>query len=124
MKVNDLMQGHNQGMAMALKIVRDGGIEALEKEIEYRNLTGVSLNITRSELEQATTAIRLRATEVAIVISMITLLDEFCFSKYQARRYKEVFDQQVDRVLNDEVTLNDYLKRISRDLDIKMVIRD
>jgi hypothetical protein len=75
-------------------------------------------------LEQATTAIRLRATEVAIVISMITLLDEFCFSKYQARRYKEVFDQQVDRVLNDEVTLNDYLKRISRDLDIKMVIRD
>ena len=124
MKVNDLMQGHNQGMAMALKIVRDGGIEALEKEIEYRNLTGVSLNITRSELEQATTAIRLRATEVAIVISMITLLDEFCFSKYQARRYKEAFDQQVDRVLNDEVTLNDYLKRISRDLDIKMVIRD
>jgi hypothetical protein len=124
MKVNDLMQGRNQGMAMALKIVRDGGIEALEKEIEYRNLTGVSLNITRSELEQATTAIRLRATEVAIVISMITLLDEFCFSKYQARRYKEVFDQQVDRVLNDEVTLNDYLKRISRDLDIKMVIRD
>mgnify|MGYP000880602296 FL=1 len=124
MKVNDLMTGRNQGMAMALKIVRDGGIEALEKEIEYRNLTGVSLNITRSELEQATTAIRLRATEVAIVISMITLLDEFCFSKYQARRYKEVFDQQVDRVLNDEVTLNDYLKRISRDLDIKMVIRD
>jgi hypothetical protein len=124
MKVNDLMTGRNQGMAMALKIVRDGGIEALEKEIEYRNLTGVSLNITRPELEQATTAIRLRATEVAIVISMITLLDEFCFSKYQARRYKEVFDQQVDRVLNDEVTLNDYLKRISRDLDIKMVIRD
>ena len=124
MKVNDLMQGHNQGMAMALKIVRDGGIEALEKEIEYRNLTGVSLNITRPELEQATTAIRLRATEVAIAISLITLLDEFCFSKYQARRYKEVFDQQVDRVLNDEVTLNDYLKRISRDLDIKMVIRD
>ncbi|HBI73632.1 MAG TPA: hypothetical protein DEG06_05110 [Lachnospiraceae bacterium] len=124
MKVNDLMTGRNQGMAMALKIVRDGGIEALEKEIEYRNLTGVSLNITRPELEQATTAIRLRATEVAIAISLITLLDEFCFSKYQARRYKEVFDQQVDRVLNDEVTLNDYLKRISRDLDIKMVIRD
>jgi len=38
MKVNDLMTGRNQGMAMALKIVRDGGIEALEKEIEYRKL--------------------------------------------------------------------------------------
>lgn len=124
MKVNDLMTGRNQGMAMALRIVKDGGIEALEKEIEYRNLTGVSLNIPRKELEAATTTIRLRATEVAIAISLIALLDEFCFSKFQAIRYKEVFDAEVDRVLNDEASLNDYLKRIRDELGIEMVIRD
>lgn len=124
MKIKDLMNGRNQGMAMALKIVKDGGIEALEKEIEYRNITGVSLNITRRELEEATTKIRLRATEVAIAISLITLLDEFCFSKYQARKYKEVFDKQVESILNDEATLDDYLKRIKEELNIELVIRD
>lgn len=124
MKIKDLMNGRNQGMAMALKIVKDGGIEALEKEIEYRNITGVSLNITRKELEEATTNVRLRATEVAIAISLITLLDEFCFSKYQARKYKEVFDKQVESILNDEATLDDYLKRIKEELNIELVIRD
>lgn len=124
MKVNDLMTGRNEGLVMALKIVREGGIEALEKEIEYRNLTGVSLNIPRKELEVATTKIRLRATEVAITISLITLLEEFYFSRYQALKFKEVFDQKVDDILNDEVTLDDYLKRIRDELGIEMVIRD
>lgn len=124
MKVNDLMHGRNQGLLMALKIVKDGGIEALEKEIKYRNLTGVSLNIPRKELEAATTTIRLRATEVAIAISLITLLDEFCFSKYQAKKYKEVFDKQVEDILNDEATLEGYLKRIEGDLGIRLIVRD
>lgn len=124
MKVNDLMHGRNQGLLMALKIVNDGGIEALEKEIKYRNLTGVSLNIPRKELEAATTTIRLRATEVAIAISLITLLDEFCFSKYQAKKYKEVFDKQVEDILNDEATLEGYLKRIEGDLGIRLIVRD
>lgn len=124
MKVNDLMHGRNQGLLMALKIVKDGGIEALEKEIKYRNLTGVSLNIPRKELEAATTTIRLRATEVAIAISLITLLDEFCFSKYQAKKYKEVFDNQVEDILNDEATLEGYLKRIEGDLGIRLIVRD
>lgn len=124
MKVNDLMTGRNEGLVMALKIVREGGIEALEKEIEYRNLTGVSLNIPWKELEVATTKIRLRATEVAIAISLITLLEEFYFSRYQVLKFKEVFDRKVDNILNDEATLDDYLNRIHDELGIEMVIRD
>lgn len=123
-KINELMDGRNQGLIMALKIVREGGIEALEKEIEYRNLTGVSLNIPRKELEVATTKIRLRATEVAIAISLITLLEEFYFSRYQVLKFKEVFDRKVDNILNDEATLDDYLNRIHDELGIEMVIRD
>lgn len=122
--INDLMAGRNQGLVMALKVVKDNGIEALEKEIKYRNLIGVSLNIPRKELEVATTKIRLRATEVAITISLITLLEEFCFSRYQALKFKEVFDRKVDDILNDEATLDDYLNRIHDELGIEMVIRD
>ncbi|MFT4144053.1 MAG: hypothetical protein QM644_06310 [Mobilitalea sp.] len=38
--IKDLMEGHNQGMAYALKIVKESGIEALEKEIKYGNISG------------------------------------------------------------------------------------
>lgn len=78
-KINDLMCGRNQGLLMALNVVKEGGTEALEKEIEFRNLTGVSLNIPRKELEEATKSMRIRATEVVIALSLITLLDEFYF---------------------------------------------
>ena len=123
-KVNDLMEGRNQGLALAFKVVKDGGIEALEKEIRYRNLTGISLNIPRKEIEAATANINLRATEVAITISLITLLDEFCFSKYQAQKFKDFFDKKVDEILNDEITLQDYLTRIREELNIALVVRE
>ena len=32
-KINDLMEGRNQGLSLALKVVREGGIEALEREV-------------------------------------------------------------------------------------------
>jgi len=61
-RVKDIMEGRNQGLAFALKVARAGGIEALEKEIQSRSLTGVSLNVPRKELEVATESMRLRAT--------------------------------------------------------------
>lgn len=44
-KVNELMEGRNQGLVLALKIAKEQGIEALEKEIQYRNITGVSMKL-------------------------------------------------------------------------------
>lgn len=123
-KISDLMEGRNQGLVFALNVVREGGIEALEREIQSRNLSGVSLNIPRKELEVATESMRLRATEVAIAISLVTLLDEFCFSKMQARKFKAVFDSKVESILTDEATLEDYLNKIRQELNIELVVRD
>lgn len=124
MKLSERMQIRNEGMLMAYKVAKDGGVEALEKEIQFRNLTGVSLNIPRKEIEEATANINLRATEVAITISLVTLLEEFCFSKFQALKFKDTFDRKVQDILNDEVTLADYLKRIRGELNIDLVVRD
>lgn len=123
-KISNLMEGRNQGLVFALKVVREGGIEALKKEIQSRNLSGVSLNIPRKELVVATESMRLRATEVAIAISLVTLLDEFCFSKMQARKFKAVFDSKVESILTDEATLEDYLNKIRQELNIELVVRD
>lgn len=123
-KINDLMTGRNEGLLMALKIIQEDGIEALEKEIQYRNLSGVSLNVPRKELVVATESMRMRATEVAIAISLVTLLDEFCFSKMQAQKFKVVFDRMVESILTDDASLEDYLNRIRQELGIELVVRD
>jgi len=123
-RVKDIMEGRNQGLAFALKVARAGGVEALEKEIQSRNISGISLNVPCKEVEVATDSMRLRATEVAIAISLVTLVDEFCFSKMQARKFKAVFDAKVDSILTNEATLEDYLYRIHQELKIELVVKE
>ena len=40
-KMSDYMAGRDDGLLLALKIVKEDGVEALEKEIHFRNLTGI-----------------------------------------------------------------------------------
>lgn len=123
-KINELMDGRNQGLVMALKVVKDGGIEALEKEIQYRNLSGVSLNITKAELDEATHKMKMHATEVAIVISMVALLEEFQFSKYQVQKFKKTFDDKVNAIIDDSVSMEQYLKLCKDQYGIEITFTD
>jgi len=123
-RVKEQMEFRNQGMALALKFIHEGGVEELEKEIAFRNISGVSLNIPRKDLEEATINMRIRATKVAIAISLITLREEFYFSKMQAKKFKDTFDGKVDSILSDEDTLEEYLKRIEDEMNIELVLVD
>lgn len=115
-KVNELMEGRNQGMVLALKIAKEQGIEALEKEIQYRNITGVSMKLTKAEMNAATTRMKIHSTKMAIAISLITLVDEFGMGKMQARKFKETFDRRVDEICDDG-DITELLERIRNELD-------
>ena len=58
--MNKERRAYMDGMAFALKIAKESGIEGLEKEIEFRGLTNAPLNVSRAELIQAA---RLRAKD-------------------------------------------------------------
>lgn len=45
--------GRDDGLALALKIVKEGGVEALEKEIHDRGVVGIHTNLTMKELDDA-----------------------------------------------------------------------
>jgi hypothetical protein len=126
-KVNDIMQGRSEGMVMALRIVQDGGIEALEKEVQYRGISGVSLNLTHKEIQDASWKVNVRATEVAIAISLVTLMDEFCFSRSQMCKFYEAFDKKVLDACNSDRSmdiLQEYIDRIREDVGIEITIKD
>ena len=41
-KVDDYASGRADGLQMALKLVEEGGVEALKQEIKFRNITGIN----------------------------------------------------------------------------------
>ena len=52
-KMREYERGREDGLDLALRIVRQGGIEALEKEVRFRNITGVHTSLAVKDLGKA-----------------------------------------------------------------------
>ena len=68
-KMDSYMQGRTEGMEFALRLVKDKGIEELEKEIKFRQRTGISLNVTRQELNAASNKIKEMTLDTYSILS-------------------------------------------------------
>lgn len=65
MNLKDYQRGRNDGLALALKIVQEGGREALEAEIKNRGVTGGELIMNYNESKE--TVLQLLPAEEAIL---------------------------------------------------------
>lgn len=61
-KVDEYTAGRMQGLLQARDLVRAGGLEELDKEIEFRNMTGINTALTRKELDKACDKIKANDT--------------------------------------------------------------
>ncbi|MFQ7674360.1 MAG: hypothetical protein ACLRK3_06455 [Ruminococcus sp.] len=57
-KMKEYERGREDGLDLALRIVRDGGIEALEREIKFRGITGVHTSLVSKDLDKAAKKIK------------------------------------------------------------------
>jgi hypothetical protein len=112
------MQGRNQGLLLALDIAKEKGIEALEEEIKYRNITGISSTLKKSEVEKIIKEMQVHSTKMAIAVALITLLDEFGMGKMQVRKFKETFDAKVEEICSKDGDTTDMLERVKNELGL------
>lgn len=80
-KLDSYIQGRTEGMEFALRLVKDKGIEELEKEIRFRQRTGISLNVTRQELNEASNKIKEMTLDTFTLLSIACLCDLWGFGK-------------------------------------------
>ena len=57
-KMREYERGREDGLDLALRIVRQGGLEALEKEVKFRNITGVHTSLAVKDLDKASEQIK------------------------------------------------------------------
>jgi hypothetical protein len=117
----------NQGILSALDAVKKGGIEALERKVEFYNITGISMLPAKHEDEYIIYKLSEHATEVAIAFALTTLMDEFSFSRYQLEKFKKSFDAKVFEVLNSgnmDQSMSDQVDRLAKEAGIEVVIPD
>ena len=117
-KINERMEGRNQGIVFALELARKGGIEALEKEVANRNISGLSMTMAQKEVEKNIRTMQFHSTRMSIAIALVTLLDEFRMSKMQVRKFKETFDRKVEEIIDNDGDTAELLARIEKELDL------
>lgn len=121
-KLDQYMQGRTEGMELALRIAKDKGIEELEKEVRFRQKTGISLNVTRQELNKASNKIKEMTLDTFTLLSVVALHDVFGFGKQRCERYMKKMEEGATYLMEDLATWDDYSKEVEKQLGIKIEI--
>lgn len=122
-KLDQYMQGRTEGMEFALRLAKDKGIEELEKEVRFRNRTGISLNLTRQELAAGSQNIKNMTFDTMLAMSLMVLRDEFDFGKKRLERFKDRFTQKATSLAGDYCTWLDIIDTIKDETGIDLEIR-
>ena len=104
---NKEMEYFRAGMERAYRIYKEEGPEALEKEMKFRNITGVNSRLTAKEIDTGIHEIKNLTIETVLTMAMGTLYSEFGFGKKRLERFRDVFLEGTQSLNDGIVTWSD-----------------
>lgn len=116
-------RGREDGLLLAQRIVREGGVEALDKEIKFRGCTGIHTSLASKDLDVASQKIKEMAMDVFLVLGIAALHDCFGFGQKRCQRWKDKIDEGADIFLDDMATWKDYTDSIKEELNLDLEVR-
>lgn len=122
-KQSEYQRGREDGLDLALRIVRQDGLQGLEDEVKFRNITGISTSLAKKDLNQACTAIKERTLDTFTILGIAVLHDDFGFGEKRCQRFMDGLNRGADYLLEDLATWDDYIQAIKEETGLKLEIR-
>ena len=94
-KTDEIIQLRNEGMAYALKIVEDSGVEELKRQVKLRGLLKVSMRFSPEELNTTIERISNRIFNNIFTMTFAVLHEECKYGAVRLKRFKEQLDKKV-----------------------------
>ena len=82
-------QARLEGMAQALRIAKEKGIEGLEDEIRMRNITGLPCAVPKKAMDECIQKIKNNVVDTFTVLVAYTLHHKFGYGKTRLARFAE-----------------------------------
>lgn len=121
-KYDQMMQYRTDGMEYALRIAKEKGIEALEKEVRFRNKTGISLPVDTEQLNAASNKIKEMTLDTFTILTIATLHDEFGFGEKRCQRWLDRMNKKAECIMDDFAQWEDYIEMIKEELNMDLKI--
>lgn len=122
-KISKEEQARREGMAYALKVAKEGGIEALEEDLKMRNITNLPIPVSKKALNECVMNIKNNTVDTFTVLLAATLHDEFGFGEKRVQRAISRFSLKAQCIAEDYCTWNDIIENIKEELNIELDIR-
>lgn len=122
-KMREYERGREDGLSLALRIARDGGVEALEKEVRFRNISGIHTSLAAKDLDKASEQIKEMTLDTFTIIGIAALHDAFGFGEKRCQRWMDKVMEGADYLANGLATWGDYINEIKERLNITLDIR-
>jgi hypothetical protein len=122
-KLEGYMSGREDGLKLALDIVRERGVEGLEEEIRFRNITGLHTSLASKDLDKASAKIKNMTVDTVTVMSVAVLRDEFGYGTKRCKRFIDRMNLKAECLMDNMVSWKDFIDDIEEDLGISLRIR-
>lgn len=122
-KVDGYMAGREDGLQLALSIVKERGIEGLEEEIRFRNVTGIHTMLAKKDLDKATRKIKEMTMDTFAILSVATVRDEFGFGAKRLKRFLDRMELKAECLMDDMVSWQELIESIKEETGIELRLR-
>lgn len=122
-KMREYERGREDGLDLALRIVKDGGVEALEKECRFRGVSGIHTSLALKDLDKASKKIKEMTLDTFTILCVAVLHDYFNFGQKRCQRFIDGMEKGAEYLMDDMATWDDYIRSIREELNINLEIR-
>lgn len=122
-KMREYERGREDGLSLGLRIVREGGLEALENEIRFRNISGIHTSLAAKDLDKASEKIKEMTLDTFTIIGIAALHDAFGFGEKRCQRWMDKVMEGADYQVDGLATWEDYINSIKERLNLDLQIR-
>ena len=120
-KLKDYTAGRDDGLYMALKLVKDGGQKALEDEIRFRGITGIHTTLANKELDRQTAQVKKVMYETIVIAMLSVLHDTFGFGQIRCQKAINAFAKLTAYLEHGWLCWVDMIETIKQELGLEMV---
>lgn len=126
-KMKEYERGREDGLDLAYRIVQQGGIEALKKELKFRGVTGIKTSLAAKDLGKALgkarEAIKEMTLDTITILALAVLHDDFGFGEKRCQKFMDGMDRGAQYLVDDLATWPDYIESIKEQMGIDVTIR-
>lgn len=116
-------QARREGMAYALRIAKENGIDALEADLRWRNVGDIPVGLEKAVVDDFQERVKYNTVDTIKILACVTLRDEFGFGKDRLKRFAERFMLKTECLADDYTNWQEQIDILREECGLEFTIR-